>query len=390
VELQLSAEQEIFGDTTRKFLDEHMPVAGLRALRHDPAGFPPDYWRRGAGLGWTALLVSEQDGGGAISARPLEDLAIVAYEFGRHAAPGPLASTNIVAGALSRSGSPEQRAATLPGLLAGELVGTWCFAEPRPNDALGSVTTQATISAGVRLSGVKAPVEAGAQAAQFLVTARSGGGLTQLLVPADAPGVTVTAMQSIDLTRRFAAVRFDDVELPPSAVVGEAGGAGSDVDWQLRVAVALTLAEMVGAMDRAFEITVQWAFDRYSFGRPLASYQELKHRFADMKMWLEASHAIADGAVRAVAQGAPDAWELLSAGKAYVGHYGIELIQDCVQMHGGIGVTFEHDMHLYLRRATLGSRLYGSVAEHRERLTAALEAQVEAQVEEETADDDRR
>ena len=229
-------------------------------------------------------------------------------------------------------------------------------------------------------------MEAAAQAAQFLVTARSGGGLTQLLVPADAPGVTVTPMQSIDLTRRFAAVRFDDVELPASAVVGEAGGAGSDVDWQLRVAVALTLAEMVGAMDRAFEITVQWAFDRYSFGRPLASYQELKHRFADMKMWLEASHAIADGAVRAVAQGAPDAWELLSAGKAYVGHYGIELIQDCVQMHGGIGVTFEHDMHLYLRRATLGSRLYGSVAEHRERLTAALEAQVE----EETADDDRR
>ena len=233
---------------------------------------------------------------------------------------------------------------------------------------------------------MKAPVEAAAQAAQFLVTARSEGGLTQLLVPADAPGVTVTPMQSIDLTRRFAAVRFDDVELPPSAVLGEAGGAGSDVDWQLRVAVALTLAEMVGAMDRAFEITVQWAFDRYSFGRPLASYQELKHRFADMKMWLEASHAIADGAVRAVAQGAPEAWELLSAGKAYVGHYGIELIQDCVQMHGGIGVTFEHDMHLYLRRATLGSRLYGSVAEHRERLTAALEARVE----EETADDHRR
>ena len=133
----------MFGDTTRKFLGEHMPVAGLRGLRHDPAGFPPDYWRRGAGLGWTALLVSEQDGGGAISASPLEDLAVVAYEFGRHAAPGPLASSNIVAGALSRRGSPQQRAAVLPGLLAGELVGTWCFAEPRPNDALGSVTTQA-------------------------------------------------------------------------------------------------------------------------------------------------------------------------------------------------------------------------------------------------------
>jgi alkylation response protein AidB-like acyl-CoA dehydrogenase len=387
VNLQLAPEQEMFADTTRKFLLGHVPVAELRAMRHDPAGFRPDYWRRGAELGWTTLLVSEEDGGGSISASPLADLAIVAYEFGRHAAPGPLASSNVVAGALSRSGSPEQRTAILPGLLDGELMGAWCLAEPRPNDALGTVTAQAAASADrVRLSGVKAPVEAATQAAQFLVTARSVGGLTQLLVPADAPGVTVTPMRSIDLTRRFAAVRFDDVELPRSAVLGEVDRAASVVDWQLRVAVALTLAEMVGAMDRAFEMTVQWAFDRYSFGRPLASYQELKHRFADMKLWLEASHAICDGAVRAVAEDAPNAWELLSAGKAYVGHYGIELVQDCVQMHGGIGVTFDHDMHLYLRRVTLGSRLYGSVAEHRERLTAALEAQVE----EEGADDDHR
>ncbi len=384
---RLDSDQEMFADATRKLLADRAPVADLRALRHDPGGFQSEYWRRGAGLGWTALLASEDDGGGSISASPLADLAIVAYELGRHAAPGPLVSSNVVAGALSRSGSPEQRGAILPGLLAGEQIGTWCFAEPRPNDALGAVTVHAAARAGgVRLSGVKAPVEAAAQAAHFLVTARSGDGLTQLLVPADAPGVAVTPMRSIDLTRRFAAVRFDDVELPASAVLGEVGGAGTAVDWQLRVAVALTLAEMVGAMDRAFEITVQWAFDRYSFGRPLASYQELKHRFADMKLWLEASHAISDGAVRAVAEGAPNAWELLSAGKAYVGHHGIELLQDCVQMHGGIGVTFDHDMHLYLRRVTLGSRLYGSVAEHRERLTAALEAQVG----EEAADDRRR
>ena len=377
----------MFGDTTRKFLGEHMPVAGLRALRHDPAGFPPDYWRRGAGLGWAALLVGEQDGGGAISARPLEDLAIVAYEFGRHAAPGPLASSNIVAGALSRSGSPQQRASILPGLLAGELVGTWCFAEPRPNDALGSVTTQAAVSADVRLSGVKAPVEAAAQAEQFLVTARSDGGLTQLLVPADAPGVTVTPMHSIDLTRRFAAVRFDDVELPPSAVLGEAGGAGSDVDWQLRVAVALTLAEMVGAMDRAFDITVRVGV------RPLL-LRPAARLVPGAQAPLRRHEDVAGGEPRhrrrrragGRAERAERLRALSSAAKAYVGHYGTELLQDCVQMHGGIGVTFEHDMHLYLRRVTLGSRLYGTVAEHRERLTAALEAQVE----EETADDDRR
>jgi alkylation response protein AidB-like acyl-CoA dehydrogenase len=127
-------------------------------------------------------------------------------------------------------------------------------------------------------------------------------------------------------------------------------------------------------MQWAFDTTVEWAMNRYSFGRPLASYQEIKHRFADMKMWLEASHAIADGAVRAVAQGAPDAWELLSAGKAYVGHYGIELIQDCVQMHGGIGVTFEHDLHLYLRRLMVNRSLAGTPREHLRRIAGLLEA----------------
>ena len=130
-------------------------------------------------------------------------------------------------------------------------------------------------------------------------------------------------MNGVDLTRRFATVAFDGAEVPLNAVVGEVGRADGDVDRQLRVAVSLELAQMIGAMDKALEMTIEWAFDRYSFGRPLASYQELKHRFADMKLWLEASHAVADAAVRAVGDDAANAWDLLSAGKAYVGHYGV-------------------------------------------------------------------
>jgi alkylation response protein AidB-like acyl-CoA dehydrogenase len=204
------------------------------------------------------------------------------------------------------------------------------------------------------------------------VTARTGDGLTQVLIPTGTPGVTIAPMYNLDLTRRFAKVTID-AELPGTAVVGEVGRAGTDVDRQCQIAVALETAQMVGTMDRVFDMTLQWMFDRYSFGRPLASYQELKHRFADMKLWLEASHAITDGAIRALDRASGDAWEMLSAAKSYVGHYGTELIQDCVQMHGGIGVTFEHDLHLYLRRLVVGSGLYGTVAEHRERLTAALE-----------------
>jgi alkylation response protein AidB-like acyl-CoA dehydrogenase len=379
VELEITSEQEFFVETTGKYLTDRAPAFELRALRHDPSGFQPAYWTQGAELGWTSLLVSEENGGGSISGRPLADLALLAFEFGRHAAPGPLVPANIVAGALSRSGTAAHRADVLPGLLTGEVIGTWCHAEPRPHHHLGEVTVSATRSGdSISISGKKAPVESAADAQVLLVTARSsdgesGGGLTQVLVDADAPGVTITPMDSVDLTRHFAAVAFDGVEVPLSSLVGEFGRADAEGDHQLRVAICLELAEMTGAMDKALEMTIEWAFDRYSFGRPLASYQELKHRFADMKLWLEASQAIADAVVVATEADAPDAWDLLCAGKAYVGHYGVELVHDCVQLHGGIGVTFDHDLHLYLRRVVLESGLYGTVAEHRQRLTDRLE-----------------
>ena len=125
-------------------------------------------------------------------------------------------------------------------------------------------------------------------------------------------------------------------------------------------------------MDAAFAMTLDWAFDRYTFGRALASYQAIKHRFADLKSWLEASHAISDAAAEAVADGAANAMEVASAARAYVGEQGVELAQDCVQLHGGIGVTYEHDLHFYLRRVALNRLLHGTPADHR-RLIAALQ-----------------
>jgi alkylation response protein AidB-like acyl-CoA dehydrogenase len=373
MELEITSEQEFFLETTTKYLSARAPVSELRELRHDPTGFRRDYWLQGAELGWTSLLVKEEDGGGSMSASPLGDLALLAYAFGRHAAPGPLAPSNVVAGALSGSGTPEQRAEVLPGVLSGELLATWCHDEP---GAMNAMATTATVSGDtLTVSGVKRPVEGAASADVFLVAVASadGAGQTQVLIDPKAPGVTVKPLHGVDLTRRFAEVRFDGVQVPAGSIVGQVGQGNAEVDRQLRISVALELAQMTGAMEKALEMTIEWAFDRYSFGRPLASYQELKHRFADMKLWLEASHAISDAAVRAVQEDDPNAWELLSAGKAYIGHYGVELLQDCVQLHGGIGVTFDHDLHLYLRRVVLGSKLHGTVSEHRSRLADQLE-----------------
>ena len=371
--LALEPDQEFFRQTTARFLSELVPVSEIRRLRDEVDGFDREYWRRGAELGWTSLLVHPDHGGGSISGEGLVDLSLVAHEFGVHAAPGPLVPTNVVAATLSEH-LGDHHADVLAGLLAGTSVASWCFGERAPDDRLGRIALEIRLDGDdVVINGVKRPVESAAAAEHLLVTGRTGDGLTQVLVPTRTADVTIEPMRTVDLTRRFSVVRFDDVRVPADLLVGAVGGAEDAVERQLHLAVALGCAESVGAMQAAFDMTVEWAFDRHSFGRPLASYQAIKHRFADMKAWLEASHAISDTAIAAVTAGGPDAAEVVSAAKAFIGEYGVELLQDCVQIHGGIGLTFEHDVHLHLRRVTVNRALYGTPAEHRRRIAHRLE-----------------
>jgi len=297
--LQPTEDQAFFHETTTRFLDEFAGVAQVRAFRHDPVGHDRDLWRRGAELGWTSFLVDERHGGGSVSGAGLVDLTLVAHEFGHHAAPGPLIPCNVVAGLLSRADAHHD---TIAALLAGTTVAAWALAEPVPHDALGTVTLEVREDGDeLVLTGSKRPVEAAVGADVFLVTGRSAGGLTNVLVPSATPGLTVTPLKGIDISRRFATVTFDEVRVPRSAVVGSIGGAADGVEWGRLHSIVIACAESVGAMQHGFDMTVEWSFDRYSFGRPLASYQALKHRFADMKTWLEASHAITDEAAAAVA-----------------------------------------------------------------------------------------
>jgi alkylation response protein AidB-like acyl-CoA dehydrogenase len=362
--LNLSEDQEFFRETTDRFLTAQVPPDAVRALRHDTAGFDPTYWRRGAELGWTSLLVSEEHGGGTISGAGLIDLSLVAYAFGLHAAPGPLVSTNVVAATLSALGAAPDVLATL---LSGEGIATWCAPASGPDG--WRPTVEATHDGtDLVLRGEARPVESAGTASHLLVTCRDGVGTTQVLVPASAMGLKVSPMQTVDLTRRFDVVTFDEVRVPADGVVGRTGEAAPEVDRQFQAFLVLLNAESVGAMQSGFDMTVEWAFDRYSFGRPLASYQALKHRFADMMSWLQASHAISAAACAAAQEGSDEAPELVSAAKAYIGQYGAELLQDCVQLHGGIGVTFEHDLHLYLRRLIVDRALAGTPADHRQRI----------------------
>ena len=190
----------------------------------------------------------------------------------------------------------------------------------------------------------------------------------------DRRASTVTRGRSLDLTRRFGSIAFDGVRLPLDAIVGSAGGADDQVEHQLELALALQCAETVGAADRVFEFTVEYAQDRYAFGRPIASFQALKHRIADMLVYVEFSKAITDGVARRSTRGDADAARLASVAKAYVADRCLDVIDDCVQINGGIGVTWEHDIHLYSRRVAVNRAVYGSPEQHKERVGALLGA----------------
>jgi alkylation response protein AidB-like acyl-CoA dehydrogenase len=375
MDFDLTADQKLYRATTKDFLDKQMPLTRVRELGELGTGFERDWWRQGSELGWNSMLAGAF--GDSISGEGLVDTCIVAEEMGRLTAPGPLTGVNVVIAALSEAASADGHAELIGALMAGEAVASWAVDEPGGWAPLAPGVRAERDGAGYVVSGVKDRVEAGDQADWFLVTAAGPDGpgahrLLQLLVPADAPGVTVRAQQSLDVVRRYARVELDGVRVPEARVVQPAGPAETAVNRQLQIAVALQCAETVGVIERVFEFTTQWAFDRYSFGRPLASYQALKHRFADMKLWLEACAATAGAAAHAAAQRSDDADELASVAKSYLGQRATDIVQDCVQLHGGIGVTWEHDIHLYLRRATVNRVMYGTPGDHRRRLADLL------------------
>ena len=194
-------------------------------------------------------------------------------------------------------------------------------------------------------------------------------GVTQFVVAADAPGVTVSPLTGLDLTRRFADVRFDGVSVPTSAVLGTPGGAQASVDAQLDVAVALTLAESIGAMSRLAEITIEYAKARIAFGRPIGSFQALKHILADISFWAEVSTAAVAAAADAVRRRPTHrVGDRRASPRPTPATPAPQLAQQCLQVHGGIGFTWEHDLHFYLRRLAADRVLYGDPDWHRERI----------------------
>ena len=367
-----SDEQRQLQAITRRFLEDTAPLTTVRLLgQKSPGGFDRDWWRRAADLGWTSLLVPESQGGSSTAESGLADLVIVSEERGRLVSPGPLLPTSIAAWTLATADANSDVdtnrdvGAVLDSTLSGDAVSAWVLGEG-PSSWVTSLPAVTAVrrESSLELNGTARAIEAGADCDWLVVTAQIDDGVTHLLVPAELPGLHRERVGSLDLVRRHADLAFDGVVVPVSSVIIGAERGQSVLDRQRQIATILQCAEMVGAANRAFELTLAYAGERHSFGRPLASYQVLKHRLADMKLWIEASYAAVEGAVTAVVGHSPSAAQLVSTAKLYVGRKAADIVQDCIQIHGGIGVTWEHDLHLYLRRVTTNRQLMGTPADH--------------------------
>lgn len=363
----LSTDQQVLVDAATRFADDTFPIAKLRERAFDDAEFAATYRRQAGELGWFSLVVPEERGGGNVSGNGVVDAALVAYSRGRLLQPVGFVGANVVAYALATAGTGAQYEEALAALMAGEAPGAWIVGDLSGAPALDGVVDARAEGNGWTLSGTAVMVEDADASAWLLVGATTADGPAQLLVEPDTAGVSFAPVDGLDISRRYADVTFTNVVVPASALVGTVGDRAL-AGQLLTLATVLTVAECVGAMHQEFEMTVDYAKQRIAFGRPIGSFQAIKHLLADTSTMLEVSKAVALAAARQAGEGDPHAAQAASQAKAFVADVAMEHAQACFQVFGGISFTWEHDQHLFYRRITTGAEQFGDAAWHREHI----------------------
>jgi alkylation response protein AidB-like acyl-CoA dehydrogenase len=359
--LVLSSEAQMVRDTALDFFRERSPITALRKLRdeNDQVGFSRPLWQEMADLGWTGFLVSEDYGGSAFG---ITGLAQVMEASGRTLAASPLLSTALLgATLLSSAGSAQQKAKYLPPLVAGEHLFALALEEGSRHEPTRIHLTAERDGAGYRLTGKKTFVLDGHIADTLIVAARTAGGITLFLVPGGAAGLARTRLSMVD-SRNAANVTLDRVTVGPDALLGPLDAGANVLDAALDRARAGLAAEMLGSASEAFERTVQYLKDRKQFGVAIGSFQALKHRASQMFCEVEMSRSATLAAVSALDQGGNDASALASLAKAKANETFFLCGNEGVQMHGGIGMTDEHEIGFFTKRARVAIATFGDTA----------------------------
>jgi alkylation response protein AidB-like acyl-CoA dehydrogenase len=373
--LVLTSETQMVRDTAHEFFRERAPITALRKLRdsNDPDGLSRSLWREMAELGWTGFLVPEEWGGSGFGHL---GLGLVMEAAGRTLAATPLLSTSLIgASALTLAGSGMQKDTHLPGLVAGDQIFALAL-EEGPHHAPTRIATAAKKhGGGYRLSGKKTFVLDGHVADTLIVAARTSGGvndrggITLFLVPASAPGVSRARTIMVD-SRNAAIVKLADVEVADEAALGPIDGGSDVLEAVLDRARAGLAAEMLGSADECFERTVQYLKDRKQFGVAIGSFQALKHRAAQMFCELEATRSAVLASLSGLDEGANDTAALASLAKTKANDTFFLAGNEGVQMHGGIGMTDEHEIGFFTKRARVALATFGTSAFHRDRYAA--------------------
>ncbi|HJT37023.1 MAG TPA: acyl-CoA dehydrogenase family protein [Actinomycetota bacterium] len=361
-----SEEQEELRRTIRRFLDDKSPSTEVRRLMETPEGYDEAVWKQMAQeLGLQALEIPEEYGGQGFS---FVELGIVLEEMGRALLCAPFFSTvAVAANAILNAGTEEQKKALLPGIASGETIATLALGEPDRGWTAEDITLEA--KDGV-LNGVKTYVIDGATANLIVVAAREpGGGISLYTVRGDAEGLSRSTLEALDLTRKLAKLEFSNVE---GELLGEKGNAWPALQRTLDHAAVALAAEMCGGAQRCLDMAVQYAKDRVQFGRPIGSFQAIKHKCADMLLEVESAKTATYYALWVAAADDPELPVAAPMAKAYAADAFFKAARDNIQVHGGIGFTWEHDAHLYYRRAKSDELMFGDAPYHRELLAQRL------------------
>ena len=365
-----SEEQQEFRDNVRRFLEDKSPATEVRRLMETDTGCDPEVWRQlSRELGLTAIHIPEAYGGQGFG---VGELAIAVEEMGRALLCAPFfASTVMAATAILKAGSEAQKNALLPAIAAGETVATLAIAENSGDWSGDGIAATATPRDGKHtIDGVKSFVLDGHTAGLLIVAARRPGttghdGLSLFSVRADAAGIERKLLQSADPTRKLARLTFSGAE---AELLGEEGAAAAAIDETLDIAAICLANEMVGGAERLRESAIDYANMRVQFGRPIASFQALKHKAADILLEVELAKSAAYCAAAAVDESDEDVPALASIAKAAASEAYMNTAIHTVQMHGGIGFTWDNDTHLWFKRAKSSEVFLGTPAYHRERL----------------------
>jgi alkylation response protein AidB-like acyl-CoA dehydrogenase len=373
-----NADQEMLRATARKFLENECTSEFVRARMAEDRGFTEDFWTKLAEQGWLGLVYPDAYGGAGLG---FVDLTVLMEEMGRAVVPGPFFSTVLLGGlTILEAGSEAQKKEWLPRIAEGRARVTLAWKEPSARwDAAGVTATATAGGGGFTLRGTKLFVPDAHVAEAVVVVARTRddkdpeAGVSLFLVPTSAPGVSVTLLPTMDQTRKLCEVRLDGVSVPAGALLGAKDGGWTPLSRVAQRATVALCAEMCGGAQKVLDMTTEYAKIRIAFGKPIGSYQGVKHKAADMLVEVENAKSLTYYAAWAVDENVPEAPLAASMAKAYASDAFRKVAGAGIQLHGGIGFTWEHDLHLYFKRAKSSEFTFGDATYHREKVAQLIE-----------------